>query len=604
MVSARHLVGASVGLLADRALGEPPDDVHPVAAFGQLMGEVEDRLWADRRDRGVVFAGTGVLLGRDRVGRGIDGDRGGRGGGRAHAPADGERGGRAPPRRRPGGRGAALPALVGRDPSELDRRGVVAAVVESVAENTVDAVVAPALWGAAFGAPGALGHRAINTLDAMVGHHRPRYERFGWASARADDVANWVPARATAALVALARPGRAAQVLEAVHRGARHHPSPNAGVAEAAFAGALGVELGGPLRYGERAGDRLRGRGARSGGGRSQARPRGRETSSGCWSGCSASAPACAGGGDDPCGPARRPPRAEGPRLARALGIEVDAVLDLSQSLNPLAPDVAPLVVRAAEGVRRYPEPAEATEALAAALGVDPGRVLLTNGGAEAIALVARPSPSGVWTTRSSRSTPGTWSGSIRPGRGGARTRTTRPGRWPTPRTGRRSGTRPSIRWPRGGGRGATPTAAPSSWSLTKLFACPGLRIGYVLGPDEVLIDRLRRRQPRCRLVNALALAVVPALLAVADLSDWSARVAGLRRDLVQALASVGLEALPSSANYVLVPRAPGVRERLWRPPSRCGTPHRSGSPNGIRVAVPDAAGLDRLVSALRDSKG
>lgn len=259
MVSARHLAGASVGLLADRALGEPPDDVHPVAAFGQLMGEVEDRLWADRRDRGVVFAGTGVLLGAGTgwavgstaaaVGVAAAGRmlRRTASGVAEHLRADDLAGAR-----------AALPALVGRDPSELDRGGVAAAVVESVAENTVDAVVAPALWGAAFGAPGALGHRAINTLDAMVGHHRPRYERFGWASARADDVANWVPARATAALVALARPGRAAEVLEAVHRGARHHPSPNAGVAEAAFAGALGVELGGPLRYGGRAEDRPR----------------------------------------------------------------------------------------------------------------------------------------------------------------------------------------------------------------------------------------------------------------------------------------------------------------------------------------------------------
>lgn len=258
-MSTRHLLGAALGLLADRALGEPPDDVHPVAAFGRVMAEVEDRLWADRRDRGAVFAGAGVLLGAG-TGWAV---------GSTAATVGVAAAGRML-RRTAGaiavqlgvndleGARSALPALVGRDPSGLDRRGMAAAVVESVAENTVDAVVAPALWGAAFGAPGALGHRAINTLDAMVGHHRPRYERFGWASARADDAANWVPARVTASLVALARPGRAGAVVDAVRRGARHHPSPNAGVAEAAFAGALGVELGGPLRYGGRAEDRPR----------------------------------------------------------------------------------------------------------------------------------------------------------------------------------------------------------------------------------------------------------------------------------------------------------------------------------------------------------
>jgi adenosylcobinamide-phosphate synthase len=153
---------------------------------------------------------------------------------------------------------SALPALVGRDPTDLDESGVAAAVVESVAENTVDAVVAPALWGAVAGAPGALAHRAVNTLDAMVGHRSPRHERFGWASAKADDAANWVPARVTAALVVAAAPGSASRVIDAVRAGGSRHPSPNAGLAESAFAGALGVELGGPLRYGDRHEDRPR----------------------------------------------------------------------------------------------------------------------------------------------------------------------------------------------------------------------------------------------------------------------------------------------------------------------------------------------------------
>lgn len=144
-----------------------------------------------------------------------------------------------------------LPALVGRDPSELDESGIAAAVVESLAENMVDAVVAPVFWGAVLGAPGALGYRAINTMDAMVGHKSDRYRNFGWASARLDDAANFLPARVFALGVAAAAPSRSAEIRNAIASTASGHPSPNAGVAEAAVAGALGCELGGPLRYGD-----------------------------------------------------------------------------------------------------------------------------------------------------------------------------------------------------------------------------------------------------------------------------------------------------------------------------------------------------------------
>jgi adenosylcobinamide-phosphate synthase len=153
---------------------------------------------------------------------------------------------------------AALPALVGRDPSRLDAPGVAAAVIESVAENMVDAVFAPAFWAVVAGAPGAGVHRALNTMDAMVGRRDARYERFGWAAARADDLANLVPARLFATAVAAVRPARAAAVVATVRADARRHPSPNAGVAEAAMAAALGRELGGPLRYGDTDEDRPR----------------------------------------------------------------------------------------------------------------------------------------------------------------------------------------------------------------------------------------------------------------------------------------------------------------------------------------------------------
>jgi adenosylcobinamide-phosphate synthase len=143
---------------------------------------------------------------------------------------------------------ARLSSLCGRDPAALDAEGLARAVVESVAENTSDAVVATLWWGAVAGAVGLVGHRAVNTLDAMVGHRSPRYARFGWASARADDLLGLVPARVTALLTVLlagtvgGRPGAA---WRAWRRDAGGHPSPNAGPVEAATAGALGVRLGG-----------------------------------------------------------------------------------------------------------------------------------------------------------------------------------------------------------------------------------------------------------------------------------------------------------------------------------------------------------------------
>src|SRR5207248_527211 len=145
-----------------------------------------------------------------------------------------------------------LPALCGRDPAGLAVAGLARAAIESVAENTCDAAVAPLLWGAAFGLPGLLGYRAVNTLDAMVGHRDARYARFGWACARLDDAANLLPARITALLaatLAAAAGGSPRRALRVLRRDGSAHPSPNAGRCEAAFAGALGVRLGGTNVY-------------------------------------------------------------------------------------------------------------------------------------------------------------------------------------------------------------------------------------------------------------------------------------------------------------------------------------------------------------------
>jgi adenosylcobinamide-phosphate synthase len=243
------VVRVAAGLLADRWLGEPPDDLHPLRAFGAVMRAFERRCWRDTRWAGAAHAAAGVALGVT-AGRalGTAASTWLAVGGRALWEAAGsvadalDRDDLDSARR-------LLPALVGRDPSALDDKEIARAVVESVAENTVDAIVAPALWAAAGGGATALAYRAVNTLDAMVGNRSARYGRYGWASARLDDAAGWVPARMTAAMVAAVRPRAAAAVWTAVRRDAPTHPSPNAGVAEAAFAAALGLRLGGTNVY-------------------------------------------------------------------------------------------------------------------------------------------------------------------------------------------------------------------------------------------------------------------------------------------------------------------------------------------------------------------
>ena len=246
-----------VGIVADALLGEPPTAVHPVVRFGSAMVGLERRMWANGRGRGSAYAAagvgvgalaglvvrsTGVATGVAVAGRMLGDEAAKVSATLTAGDLDAAR--------------AQLPALVGRRAAGLDATEVARATIESVAENTVDAVVAPVLWAVVGGAPGALAYRAVNTLDAMVGHHSERYERFGWASARLDDVMNWVPARVTAGLVALVRPRSAREVLRIVRRDAPLHPSPNSGVAEAAFAAALGVRLGGINRYGDRIEDR------------------------------------------------------------------------------------------------------------------------------------------------------------------------------------------------------------------------------------------------------------------------------------------------------------------------------------------------------------
>jgi len=143
----------------------------------------------------------------------------------------------------------AVARIVGRDTGALDEAGVARAAIESLAENFSDGVVAPALWMAIGGLPGAAAYKAINTADSMIGHRTPRHKAFGWAAARLDDLVNLPASRLAALLIVVAALTDCAAAWRAVARDARRHRSPNAGYPEAAMAGALGLALAGPRVY-------------------------------------------------------------------------------------------------------------------------------------------------------------------------------------------------------------------------------------------------------------------------------------------------------------------------------------------------------------------
>lgn len=284
----------------------------------------------------------------------------------------------------------------------------------------------------------------------------------------------------------------------------------------------------------------------------------------------------------------------DGARLASALGVDPAAVLDLSASLNPVAPDAGEIVGKHLDAVRRYPDPAAATAALAAALDVAPARVLLTNGGAEAIALVAAElggrvdEPDFSLYPRAGgprwRSNPHNPSGRLAPA-------AERAGVWDEAFYPLATG-----EWTRGDAGGDAVVVG----SLTKLFACPGLRVGYVVAPDDELPGRLRARQPAWSL-NGLAASAVPDLLERADLAAWAAAVAVLRAQLVGVLRAAGLDPAPSDANFVVV-AAPGLRPRLAARGVLVRDCASFGLPGHVRIAVPDGTGLARLAAALEEA--
>jgi len=284
-------------------------------------------------------------------------------------------------------------------------------------------------------------------------------------------------------------------------------------------------------------------------------------------------------------------------RLARILGVAVNGILDLSVSLNPVAPDPTPVISRHLDAIGRYPDDHLATASLAEVLGVDRARLLLTNGGAEAIALVTQLQPTG-WADPCDFSLYRRHLRSIDPDGP----------RWmsdPNNPTGRLAATdeRAFVR------DEAFYLLATGTWtrndpativvgSLTKVFACPGLRIGYVIAPDDETAERLGELRPRWS-VNGLVAQALPDLLDLADPTAWTISIAQLRIQLADLLLDFGIKSEPGSANYLWLPHAPGLRQRLLKHRVLLRSGASFGHPNAVRIAVPSADGLARLETAL-----
>ncbi len=289
--------------------------------------------------------------------------------------------------------------------------------------------------------------------------------------------------------------------------------------------------------------------------------------------------------------PAPGPHGGDGTAVAAALGLDPASIVDLSVSLNPFAPDVAAVAGRHLEALRHYPDRTAATNVLAAAMGVDRARLMLTNGGSEAIALVAGARGGTVLAEPEF---------SLHPRGDGPKWRSN-----PNNPTGRLAAASDTAdvwdeafyplatgRWTRGD------AGAVVVGSLTKVFACPGLRLGYVVADD---VGALMREQPAWP-VNGLALAMLADLLRGVDLPGWRAAIASQRAALADLLRRYELRPQRSDAPWLLV-EAPGLRDAL--------APHgvvvrdcaSFGRPGTVRIAVPDDRGLERLDAALGASR-
>ncbi|OCA82802.1 adenosylcobinamide-phosphate synthase CbiB [Pseudobacillus wudalianchiensis] len=263
-----HLLAATIAFFIDRLVGDPPHLPHPVRWIGSLIHFLEQRLnkGTGRRNKGVwmlaitllitggvsflfvflfyrIHPAAGVAAETLMIASAIACRSLKEAGVSVYEPL---RSGDLPEAR------IKLSYIVGRDTDQLDEGEITRGTIETVAENTSDGVTAPLFWAFLAGAPGAIMYRAINTCDSMVGYKNDRYEQFGWASARLDDVVNWLPARLTSWLMVISFPETRyskKQVWHIIRRDAKKHPSPNSGWCEAAVAGLLGIQLGGVNVY-------------------------------------------------------------------------------------------------------------------------------------------------------------------------------------------------------------------------------------------------------------------------------------------------------------------------------------------------------------------
>lgn len=289
----------------------------------------------------------------------------------------------------------------------------------------------------------------------------------------------------------------------------------------------------------------------------------------------------------------------DGPRVAAALGVDPTAIVDLSASMNPFGPDVGALLIadrhRLDAAVRRYPDPRPATDAVAAAIGVDPDLVVLTNGGAEAIALVAAEvrsasivEPEFSLYRRHLATVDGDaprWRSNPSSPLGELAAPDDAAGVWDEAFYPLAAGT-----WTRGDA---------TAWrlgSMTKLWGCPGLRLGYLIAPNADAARRVIRRQPQWS-VNALALDIVPDLLDCTDLPGWRQAIGTLRAAFLSALRELGFQVRNTVANWVLVDR-PGLRADLVAHRVLVRDCASFGMPGIHRVALPDPARFDLVIDA------
>lgn len=289
----------------------------------------------------------------------------------------------------------------------------------------------------------------------------------------------------------------------------------------------------------------------------------------------------------------------DGAAIARWLGVERSEVLDLSASLNPFAPDVSDLVARHRHAVETYGDMSAGEARLATSMGVDAELVVLTNGGSEAIALVAALVPRGR-VDEPEFSLFRRHLAEVAPDAPRWRSNPHSPsGRLAAPEES--AAVWDEAYWPLATGtwtRGDHHDGALVVGSLTKLFACPGLRLGYVLAPDADTAVALRRARPEWS-VGGLALGVLDDLLAGVDLAAASAAIRIARRELTSALVVRGWEVDAADAPWVLVGGAAGLRDALADHGVVVRDCTSFGLPDTARIAVPDPAGLDRLVEAL-----